>query len=186
MDYILILERDNSAHEMYLNYCQWTHNEAEMAKLIKNIKMVKDEHAQTLGPDTSTFFVSEGLIPEVVVDGLMALEFSNGAPNPFYKYEGIFTCPSFLVKDPIFDDEPYERHRDHEHYYDSDDSDDSDSTEYRKPLPKRKNSDDMDLDEEPEEVDAFECAHRLSHYFSRDQFGNHFAKLEVIPAVPEA
>jgi hypothetical protein len=171
MDYILILERDESVHEMYLNYCQWTHNEAELTKLIKYIKMVKDEHAQTLGLNTSTFYVSEDRIPEAVVDGLMALKFSHGVPNPFFKYEGIFKCPSFLVKDNVFDDDDAEEadeYKDREHGYDSDD------TDYGKPIPKRKDSYDMDLDEEPEEVDGFECAQRLSHYFRADGFSKYF------------
>ncbi len=176
MDYILILERDESVHEMYLNYCQWTHNESELTKLIKYIKMVKEEHTQTLGLNTSTFYVSEDLIPEAVVDGLMALEFSHGAPNPFFKYKGIFKCPSFLVKDKVFDDDDddddddeADEYKDREHGYDSED------TDYGKPIPKRKDSCDMDLDEEDKEVDAFECAHRLSHYFHGNGFTNYFA-----------
>jgi hypothetical protein len=166
MEFILILERVDSAHETYLNYCQWTHNEAEMTKLIKYIKSVNEEHTATLGPNTSCFYVSETLIPEAVVDGHLALEF-NVAPNPFYKYTGVFTCPSFLKKDKVFDEE--------EHAYDGyGDGYDSDATHPSPPLPKRKNSWDMDLDEEPEEVDAFECAHRLSHYFGANGFANTF------------
>ena len=141
MDYILILERDESVHEMYLNYCQWTHNEAEMTKLIKYIKTVQDEHTETLGANTSRFYIAEGFVPESVVDGLKALSFSHDVPNPFYKYEGRFTCPSFLKKDRVFED-------------DDDDDDDKDSDDAS--TPKCKDTDDMDLDEELEEVDPFE------------------------------
>ena len=168
----MILERVDSAHETYLNYCQWTNNEAELTKLIRYIKSVKEEHTATLGMNTSGFYVSETLIPEAVVDGHLSLEF-NVASNPFYKYTGTFTCPSFLKKDKVFDEDE----RDYDGY--GADGYDSDATDHVKPppLPKRKNSWDMDLDEEPEgpeEVDEFECAHRLSHYFGENGFSNYF------------
>lgn len=174
MEYVLILERDESVGEAYLNYCQWTHNEDEMLKLIRYIKSVKDEHADTLGENSSRFYVAEALIPEAVVDMHKALVFSNEVTSPFYKYEGIFKCPSFLKKDKVLkDDEDDEDDKNTEDGYHTDDSEEEDQES-----PKRKNSWDMDLDEEPEEVDAFECAHRLSYYFHADGFMSYFIKDE--------
>jgi hypothetical protein len=135
-----------------------------MSKLIKYIKSVEDEHAEALGLDMSRFYVAEDLIPEVVVDRLKALVFSHDTPSPFYTYEGRFTCPSFLKKDKVLDDEESDS--------------DSDSTEHNESPPKRKNSCDMDLEEEPEEVDAFECAYRLTYYFRADGFTTYFVKDE--------
>lgn len=171
MEYILILERDESTYDTYLNYCQWTHNEVEMTKLIRYIKSVEEEHAKTLEDGSSRFYVADGLIPEAVVDMHKALIFNNDASSPFYKYEGIFTCPSFLKKDAVLEDD--ESDGDTEDGYDSDATD---VTDRKESPPKRKNSYDMNLDEEPEEVNAFECAHRLSYYFSADGFTNYFVK----------
>jgi hypothetical protein len=175
MNFIVILERDESVQETYINYLQWTDNEAEILQLIRHIKAVSTADLEQLDPSYNRFYVANTFIPEAVVDMHMALVFNNGIPNPYYKYAGVFKCPSFMKKDTIeesaADDEPpsHERWR-------GDSIDSEDTYRHVEPapiVPPRRDSTDMELDD-VEDVEGEECAYRLSHYFSANGFSNYF------------
>jgi hypothetical protein len=189
MEFVLILERDESAHETYFNYCQWTDNEYEMMTLIRQIKSVKEEDFERLSVNKNQFYVADGLVPEAMVDVHVGLVF-NIAANPYYKYTGGFVCPSFRKMDTIPDD-------------DGDDSDDSgsdsssdsgssrgdadqesepDESEPDEPEPDHPAESplsedmDMELEEGFDEVAGLESARRLDYYFRNNGFAKYFRK----------
>ncbi len=169
MEYIMLMERDGESREVYMNYLQFTGNEGEMLKLIRLIRSVKDEHMEDLDPNSSRFYVSDVPIPEAIVDMHLGLVFGDDVPNPYYKYSGVFTCPSFLKKDKVEDNE--DGYEDNDEPNEDEDDEDDDKEE-----PPQKDELDMDLDEGLQEVDEAECAYRLSHYFSADGFRKYFIK----------
>lgn len=179
MDFIVILERDESVHETYINYLQWTDNEAEILQLIRHIKSVSTADLEQLDPSCNRFYVADTFIPEGIVDMQMALVFNNGIPNPYYKYTGKFACPSFMKKDAIEDsaedDEPPSRDR-----WGGDSIDSEDTVRHVKPaapVHPRRDSTDMEIDD-VEDVEGEECAYRLGHYFSANGFSNYFTVVD--------
>jgi hypothetical protein len=107
MEFLVIYEFNHKENEMFIHYCQWAGNEAELTKLMGFIERADWDE---MGGDYSSVSVARNKrVPESAVDAHIGLEDPNGYSRLFEKHTGKFVCPDF-DEDEDLDDEENRRH----------------------------------------------------------------------------
>lgn len=89
----VIYEKDHYENEMFIHYCQYTGNEAEIDTFCEIINW---SDGRTMRGEYSEFYSDTlVLIPESAVDMHIKLDHTNRYAHLFQKHTGTFKCPEF-------------------------------------------------------------------------------------------
>jgi hypothetical protein len=91
MQFLVIYEKNLKENEIFINYCQWDGNEAELTKFMS---LIDKADWSDFGGDLSIIYHGgENLIPEAAVNAHIRLDHPNDYMALFQKHTGKFECP---------------------------------------------------------------------------------------------